>query len=48
MSKHKIEQYMDILNILDNEDFLSEEKRNFYNFIIHSIFDRMPSLEYYE
>lgn len=48
MSCNKIEKYMNILDILDNEDFLTEEKQQYYNYIMHAVFERMPSLEYYE
>lgn len=48
MSRVNIEKYMNILDILDNEDFLTEEKQQYYKYLIHAIFDRMPGVEYYE
>ena len=48
MSRTKIERYMNILDILDNEDFLTEDKQQYYNYIMHAVFEKMPSLEYYE
>lgn len=48
MSRNKIEKYMKILDILDNEDFLTDEKQEYYNYLIHAIFDKMPGVEYYE
>lgn len=42
MSRTNIERYMNILDILDNEDFLTEEKQQYYNSIMQAIFENIP------
>lgn len=48
MSRVNIEKYMSILDILDNEDYLTEDKQQYYKYIMDAIFTNIPSVEYYE